>query len=84
MALSDVEIFEALESGILKISPPPDLTQVGRVSINLHLGPIVHHFKPNPGRGVSVDLSKVKANDWVPVRHEGNRSSGTAWYQVDT
>lgn len=65
MTLSDVEIFEALESGILKISPPPDLTQVGPVSIDLHLGPIVHHFKPNPGRGVSVDLSKVKANDWV-------------------
>jgi dCTP deaminase len=65
MALSDVEIFDALEKGLIKIDPAPEITDVTEASIDLHLGPIIRHFRPNPQSSIYVDWGKAKANDFI-------------------
>jgi dCTP deaminase len=65
MALSDVEISEALERGEIVIDPTPDVTLIAEASIDLHLGPIIRAFRPNPQGSLEVDLRKAKANDFV-------------------
>lgn len=64
MALSDVEIFEAFDRDEVTIDPSPDVTQINPASIDLRLGPIIHHFRPSPG-GIDVDLRRVKINDFI-------------------
>ena len=78
MALSDVEIWMELQAGAVIIDPVPDATQVNASSVDLHLGPIVQVFKPNPG-GVELDLRNANATtlleyatDTVDMRATGS------------
>lgn len=63
MVLSDRDIKRALDSGRIKITPPPNLTeQLGSCSIDLHLGDVFRIF--NRSRFPYIDLkAKVHAEE---------------------
>ena len=65
MVLSDDELFEALETGQLKIEPQPTLDMVKPSSVDLRLGSQLLEQRSKVVQGIIVDLSTVDVMDHI-------------------
>lgn len=59
MRLSDKEIFEALKTNWLTISPAPDASKISGVSLDIHLGCEFRCFRPSSA--AYLDLAEAQA-----------------------